>query len=62
VYGLGYIVDLGNGKPIGKGKLRMIAELYKRWWEANAGKSLESMRDDWRKGTRPLTGSKYVWR
>jgi hypothetical protein len=62
VYGLGYIIDLGNGKPIGKGKLRKIAGLYKRWWEANASKSLESLREDWRKGERPLTGSDYVWR
>jgi hypothetical protein len=62
VYGLGYIIDLGSGKPIGKGKLRKIAGLYRRWWEANAGKSLESMRDDWRRGKRPLTGSAYEWK
>lgn len=61
VYGLGYIIDLGSGKPIGKGKLRKIAGLYKRWWETNAGKSLESMREDWRRGKRPLTGSGYEW-
>lgn len=62
VYGLGYIIDVGNGKPIDKSKLRKIAGLYGEWWETNADKSLESMRDDWRRGNRPLTGSEFDWR
>jgi hypothetical protein len=60
-YALGYIIDLANGKPIHKGKLPKVSRLYGKWWETNAGKSLESMRDDWRRGKRPLTGSGYEW-
>jgi hypothetical protein len=61
VFQLGYIVNKKSRKPIDQSKLPQIAKLYEAWWKDNADRNLESLRADWKKGKRPLTGSDYEW-
>ena len=61
VFSLGYITHASSGKPIQRRTLSKIEKLYADWWKVNAGRNLEAMRDDWRKGKGPLTGSAYKW-
>jgi hypothetical protein len=62
IFPLGHITKMRSDRYIRRGELPKIAKLYFAWWNANSGKSLELLRDDWRKGKRPLTGSDYRWR
>jgi hypothetical protein len=39
-----------------------IHEIYKTWWQKNQHKSLRKLRAEWKKGIRPLSGSKYSWK
>lgn len=63
VYWDGLIVMLGAGgpKPVGMCELKEIYGLYRHWWNENQHKSLRQLRSDWKKGIRPLSGSKYSW-
>ncbi len=61
IYRLGYIAQGNSGEAIKKGALTDVAKLYAEWWRRNADSSLEDMRERWRKGDRPLTGSGYKW-
>jgi hypothetical protein len=61
VFQLGYIVNNKSRKPIDKSKLPQISKLYEAWWKDNADRNLESLRADWKKNKRPLSGSDFEW-
>jgi hypothetical protein len=60
-----YIYSRGKimveGREIFKQDLRRVKSQYQSWWEVNRSKSMDELRSDWQKGTRPLSGSKYHW-
>ncbi len=62
IYPLGYIVVDRGSKPISPTSLKKVQSAYAKWWEANSGKSMEDLRNDWRNGIRPLTESLYAWK
>ncbi len=39
-----------------------IQYLYRRWWKNNNHKSLRQLRDEWKRGSRPLTHSRFCWK
>jgi len=41
--------------------LARVKQVYSRWWEGNRGKELSTLRLEWKKSVRPLTGSEYNW-
>jgi hypothetical protein len=38
-----------------------VRRVYSDWWDRNKDKSIEQLRDDWKNGVRPLTGTDYKW-
>lgn len=61
IYRLGYIAHVSSGEAIDKSALSNVAKLYAEWWRNSADSSLDDLREHWRKGDRPLTGSGYKW-
>ncbi len=64
VYWDGRIVLRGGEglKTVGMGDLREIYWIYRQWWNENQKKTLRRLRKEWKRGIRPLSGSKYSWK
>jgi hypothetical protein len=50
-----------NEKVIQASDLPKIKQLYSLWWGKHNNESLLSLRRDWAKSIRPLSGSEYGW-
>lgn len=42
-------------------EMREVKALYEKWWYDNQEKPLATLREGWRAGHRPLSGSAYGW-
>jgi len=60
IYTRGLIIDEEN-RIINKEDLIKIRKIYAEWWEKNKDKTIEQLRNDWKKNIKPLSGSKYHW-
>jgi len=58
-YGQGLIMKGKNVIP--SSELAYVKQCYYQWWEKNRNKDLSTLRSDWKKSFRPLTGSSFKW-
>jgi hypothetical protein len=59
-YRFGIIRKKGD-RPIAATDLPRIEQIYSRWWESNLHRTLAQMREDWKRSSRPLSGSQFSW-
>jgi hypothetical protein len=60
-YAYGHGLILKGKKVISATELAHVKQLYVQWWETHRNESLISLRHEWMKSVRPLTGSGYHW-
>jgi hypothetical protein len=61
-YAYGWGVIMKDGEVISATDLAPVKQQYLQWWGKNHNKSLSTLRVEWKKRIRPLTGSEYHWR
>jgi hypothetical protein len=65
LYPRGVIVPRANGNVVysklSLDDVKAVKKLYRAWWEANRGKSMQELQRDWRAGKRVLNGDHYQW-
>jgi hypothetical protein len=59
------IVKKSNNKPLKKRlsykDMKEIKKIYQKWWNDNKKKTLDELREDWKKDKDPLTNSSFMW-
>nr|WP_294950177.1 hypothetical protein [uncultured Mucilaginibacter sp.] len=60
----GYIVrdaEKEQLKAMENKDMKVIKDIYLKWWERNKHKTINQLRSDWKMGKRPLSKSGFIW-
>ena len=60
-YAYGHELIMKEKSVIPVPDLAQVKQMYLRWWGKSRDKSLTTLRLEWKKSIRPLTGSGYSW-
>jgi hypothetical protein len=65
IYKYGVIVNTQNKEPIPKSlnseDIKVLKEIYLKWWQSNKEKPLEQLRKEWKENKHILDNSSYKW-
>jgi hypothetical protein len=65
IYGYGVIVKIRNKEPILEpldyGDMKVLKDIYLKWWQSNKEKSIELLRKEWKENKHILNNSNYKW-
>jgi hypothetical protein len=60
----GYIVreaEKEQLKAMENKDMKVIKDIYLKWWNSNKHKTINQLRSDWKTGKRPLSKSGFIW-
>jgi hypothetical protein len=60
----GYIVhnvEKEKLKSMANEDMKIIKAIYLKWWNQNKTKSINQLRNDWKRGHQPLSKSAFIW-